>query len=725
MAINVSFNGATIFKPGAYSKTTIDLGGGFAIGPAGLIAVFGEADAGKPGAQEVDIKNNRFTADQLVSIRNKYRSGPIADAAAFLFAPAADAGIPSGAQTVWFYKTNNSTQATLSLATAYGTLTSQEWGVGGNRLTAEITLIGETAPTTTGAAFDEGALAGGETFSFTPNGDVSLTNTFTAVAVANNAAMVAAIANAGNWSLGAPSGFTAVVGGADAATTLTIALDADATANQNGYGRDFELTASAPMGLSAALTVAAVEPSVTLKLDQKRDDIQEEEAIGGSIVMSIGSDGTPGNTAASITVDASSIILLEDAVPTYTLIKSSFVTLKQIEDEINLKSGWTASISDTAFNQSSPDSLDEVAALGAFSAAGEQPARMKSDADAVAFFFENSSLVTIDSQSATGLPDSLTETSMTGGTKGATTPVDIINALDKFTKFHVNSLVPLFSRDATDDIADGLTEATSTYTIDGVHQAIKTHISLMKTTKKKSERQGYLALKDDFITSKSKAGDLADARLQLAIQDVRQADAQGNIRFFQPHMFSAILAGARGGAPIGEPMTFKFMNVSGARHTAQPLSTAEEDVNVDFDPDLQSDEAIQAGITFMESPQTGGFRVVVDNTTYGVDDSFIYNRANVLYAADIVAFNFRNAMEAAFVGKKNTVTVNDVIGTAESVLTAFLGQGVTVSTGDAPSGFKNLTARIEGNTIFVDVVVKIVEGIDFILSEITIQRASN
>ena len=49
MAINVTFNGATIYKPGAYSKTNIDLGGGFAVGPAGLIAVIGEADAGAPG----------------------------------------------------------------------------------------------------------------------------------------------------------------------------------------------------------------------------------------------------------------------------------------------------------------------------------------------------------------------------------------------------------------------------------------------------------------------------------------------------------------------------------------------------------------------------------------------------------------------------------------------------------------------------------------------------
>ena len=69
MAINVSFNGATIFKPGSYSRTTIDLGGGFPLSPTGIVAIFGEADAGAPGSAEVNIANNVFSPDQLGQIR--------------------------------------------------------------------------------------------------------------------------------------------------------------------------------------------------------------------------------------------------------------------------------------------------------------------------------------------------------------------------------------------------------------------------------------------------------------------------------------------------------------------------------------------------------------------------------------------------------------------------------------------------------------------------------
>src|ERR1051325_11026959 len=114
MAINVSFNGATIYKPGAYSKTSIDLGGGFPLSPTGIVAIFGEADAGAPGASETNIANNVFSPDQLPQIREKYRSGAILDACNFLFAPGADGAIPAGAQAVYIYKTNASVRAQLA-----------------------------------------------------------------------------------------------------------------------------------------------------------------------------------------------------------------------------------------------------------------------------------------------------------------------------------------------------------------------------------------------------------------------------------------------------------------------------------------------------------------------------------------------------------------------------------------------------------------------------------
>src|SRR6185369_6031940 len=140
-----------------------------------------------------------------------------------------------------------------------------------------------------------------------------------------------------------------------------------------------------------------------------------------------------------------------------------------------------------------------------------KPARLKKDAYDVAQFFLNSSNVSMLNQSETGLPDAAATLlgggiALSGGSLGATSTADIVNALTAFTKLRVNSVVPLFSRDASQDIADGLTDSASNYTILGIQQAVKTHLSLMATTKRKSERQGYMSLKDTYVNCKARAG---------------------------------------------------------------------------------------------------------------------------------------------------------------------------------------------------------------------------
>ena len=315
--------------------------------------------------------------------------------------------------------------------------------------------------------------------------------------------------------------------------------------------------------------------------------------------------------------------------------------------------------------------------------------------------------------------------SLSGGVLGGTSPADCVNALAAFQGIRLNSVVPLFSRDAVADIADSLTDPSSTYTLLGIQQAVKTHLSLTASTKNRSERQGYMSMKDTYANVAARAGLLADFREQLVFQDILQVNSLGNILWFQPWALACLVAGSRGGAPIGTPLTFKFMNCSGIRATAQPMSTPEVDIINDFDPSQDYDEAIQAGLTFLEAPQTGGFRIVVDNTTYGADANWVYNRGNVLYAADTVAYNFRNQLEAIYVGVKNTVKANEVQNVAAAVLATFLAQGITVSTTDAPNGYKQLQVQIVGNTINIQVTVKLVEGIDFILEQITLQRASS
>lgn len=728
MAINVSFNGATIYKPGAYSKISIDLSGGFPLGPTGLIAVFGESTRGKPGSAEADISKNFYTANQIAEAREKYGSGNLVDSLNFLFSPASDGAIPGGAQAVYIYKTNASTRASLALASAYGTVRSLEYGVGGNTITYRAAETAEVAGVKVGTAIDATAIAGGETLTLKVDGGAA--NVFTAPASITAAALQASLDNAANWSAGLPTDVTFAVSGIDTAAIITATQIVDANAEVNGYGRSFEISASAGLGLTDGLVVSSVETAMTVTVKQTRDLLQESDTLGGNIVLQGGYDGV--ETTATVQVSSSQVILTAGATVS-TFDKVAYGTLLQLVNAMNLTPDWTFELSSTLYNSLSPAVLDEVT-VGAKSsdAATVKPVRIKKDADEVADFFSQSSIADISAQASTGLMKPKSETALAGGVLGATSTASITSALAAFEQIRVNSVIPLFSRDAvigadtvSGDVVDNLTDTSSAYTILGIHQAVKTHCNLMSTTKSRSERQGYLSYKNDFNSSRDRAALLADQRMQMCIQDVRNIDSQGTIKWFQPWALACMLAGARAGSPVGTPMTFKFFNATGIRHTEQSMSTAEEDIVTDFNPASDVQAAIQSGITFLEAPQSGGIRCVVDNTTYQKDSNWVYNRANVMYAADVLSFDFRNQLENIFVGQKNTIKASEVKSVAASILATFLAQGITVATDEAPNGYKQLSVSINGNVITINAIVVLVEGIDFILNDITVTRVQS
>jgi hypothetical protein len=669
MAINVSFAGATIYRPGAYSKTNIDLGGNIPLGPAGLVAIFGEADAGTPGASEVDIARNFFTADRYAEARAKYRSGPILDALNFLFAPAADGAIANGAQTVWVYKTNASVRASRALiGTGWENtiVRAMEWGTGSNRVTLKIEAIGATRKIILSQKRDlivEDATVG-------DNAVITLTSPDKITVTANKVSVTVG-SDVTNF---------------DKAAYKTINQLVEDMRLIPGIGI---ITIGANLGQKSLDILDYVTAAGIVKMDayEVRQFFAESQ-IADLIITSGGTLGLPDAMVETVlkAVYASAVL----GVNTFTAVKPG-----SIGNNIALAFDETDTVSTVvaAWNTANPDNT-------------------------VTFTGDGAIVPSAQTVTLSGGIDGST------GEKGGTASHQINAALSKFQKFHVNFVVPLFSRDALEDIADELTESSSSYTIEGIHQDVKNHISLMKTTKKRSERQGFLSLKDSYANCVKQANVLADGRLQLMIQDVRQVDSLGSIKWIQPWALACMIAGARSGASIGLPLTFKFINCSGIRQTAQSMNTPEANIVFDFDPDTMYEDAIQNGITFLEAPTTGGFRVVVDNTTYGVDDNWVWNRGNVIYAADIVAYNFRNTMERRYVGVKNTVRASEVKSTAESVLATFLAQGITVSTGDAQNGFKDLSVRIEGNTIYITVTIKLVEGIDFVLNEITIQRAT-
>ena len=134
--------------PGAYPNITVQ-SQPTGLGQSGIIVIMGEA-AGGPSYQQVALKNNTFTPDQLAKVQNIYTSGQIVDAFSALTSPSNDANITGSANLIYIVKTNTGTHASAAIATSYGTLSDLNYGVAGNNYSYQVTsLQAEAAPTVT------------------------------------------------------------------------------------------------------------------------------------------------------------------------------------------------------------------------------------------------------------------------------------------------------------------------------------------------------------------------------------------------------------------------------------------------------------------------------------------------------------------------------------------------------------------------------------------------
>jgi hypothetical protein len=708
MAISKQFAGATIRKPGAYSVSNVSPAGGSASSTTGVLMVIGEADAGTPSSAE-GIQS--YSAAGFAALAAKYRTGPLVDAAKAALAPSLTPGV-NGAATILVYKTNASAQATYSLLDTYGTLTAKEYGVGGNRITYKTVLTAETPAAAVGSAAVTNFVGlDTETLIVAQNGAAPVTVTF---ASPTDMADVVSQIN---------SALTGIV--ASGASILTLTQTATANHQRDGFGHSFEIlatsTALAKLFLVAGLVVPAVEPAAAITVTQPRDGIIEANVVGGDIALMLGRSAVGSCTAATVTVSGTQITLAQTgATPaSVVLTYANYPLLGNLADAIAGIAGWSVSI--TAKNRLLPSTvLDYVSTVGAFSAAGDEPARIKMDAYEVAQMFAASSLVAISAQAVKGLPDAEGPASLTGGAKGASATSDFANALQAALAQDLNVIVPAISQDATADITAGITDPASTYDIEAVHALLVSHLNLRGDIQNRREAQGVVGYR---VPTKEaafeQAAGLNEYALQLVMQDVLVVDATNTLAWKQPHVMAALIAGIRVGTPIGEPETFKYLAVSGVGHYVNPTTGA---VGGDFNPQTDYDDAISAGVTFAE-PNAGAYRIVVDNTTYGIDQSFVFNRGSVVEASQYIAKTIRSDAEQTFVGRKTTVaTASSIKNRIRSQLINLFNAQILSPSTDAPQGFVEDTfiVTVEGNTATVQLECKPVQGLDFIFITFTL-----
>jgi hypothetical protein len=457
---------------------------------------------------------------------------------------------------------------------------------------------------------------------------------------------------------------------------------------------------------------SAVERQIDLALTRKQDNISENIIAGGEIGLKVGYKGY----SCSISIDSTSITVnykLTDVSNTVTVVLGfdAYPTIADVAAYLNSLSGFSAAPGNAVLGNLPSSALDASvwgainATYDAGSSSGAQTCRIKTDAYRLRQAIAGSYLAEFSSTPLGSLPAGVaTDTFLANGSKGGTTVADITAAIDSLEQLRCNFVVPCFSRDATLDKADGLTDTASTYEIDAINAAIKTHVHKMSGMKTKRNRQAFLSKRSDFNTVKESSANIASHRCMMAFQDVKSA-VSGSIVQYQPYIGAALAASMQAGA-FYKSIVRKQVNVTGCLQAAGDWT---------YNLDSKVEDALKAGLNPIKKAEEGGFVWVSDQTTYGKDNKNFYNSIQMVYAGDIVALTTAQRMERAFVGQSvSDVSAAVAVSYLDSIMADFLRLKLIAPSSDAPLGYKNAKVVIEGAVMRVSVEVKISGSIYFI-----------
>ncbi len=475
----------------------------------------------------------------------------------------------------------------------------------------------------------------------------------------------------------------------------------------NGTAVSWISTASVPYLLTSSSEYAS-----KLIIARQTDGVSEEVVAGGSVVLKLGYAGTTATATITNTKLTTSVVGGNGDDLDITL--KDFKTVADLANYINSQTGYTCAVGNTLLGQQllvkAGNSVLDQGTYGIASDVAATPGRIKRDAYA---FFQALSTTSILTQLGTttveqadsGLPEVQATFYLSGGSKGGSTGAQVAAAIDALEKVKGNFVITCFARDASADIEDDLTESSSSYVIDDINAAVKTHVLKMSTIKRRRNRQGFVAKKDTFLAAKEAANNLSCFRLALCPQDFKTVASDSTITQFGGYIGAALAAGMQA-AGFYRSIMHKGINCSGVLMA---------DGSYHDQDDTQVEDALKNGLLVAERVDTGGFRWVSDQTTYAADSNFVYNSVQAIYAADTVSLTTAQRMEKAFVGQSLAdVSAAVALTYLKAIMSDLKRLKLLASSDDAPLGFRNAVIKIQGNAMIVSIEIKLATAIAFI-----------
>jgi len=497
----------------------------------------------------------------------------------------------------------------------------------------------------------------------------------------------------------------------------------------NGETQPFLVNAGFVSTSVAAKTInSAAERQVRFAISRQSDGkVFPNTAVGGRVVLELSYNGT--TALLSIT----KLGRLQTTVTGGTganldIPLNKYATMGDLVGFINAKTGYKARVPNPQLASLSPRTvLDQVTDVGI--CAGHDVAsyagHIKSDyADVSKLFADNFGLVAFQANTAlpayVGLPDAQsTPVFLTGGTTGSTSNASILEALDAALKIEVTQVVPLFSRDASEDVLDGLTEPASSYSIESINLALRSHVATASTVDYRKERFGVASFHASFEDTKNAVATWSSERMQTTFQMVRAVAADGNSVWFAPWMAACMIAAGRVQSALGTSMLRKSFNMSEIKHLGA-TSIYSDSLVIDFDPDTKElDQAIEAGLLVFKAVTGFGIRLESpDLSTRSRENdpkAWFYERISVQFVLDEVLKTSRATLDN-FIGNR----FSDV---SSSVIRKSLGDVLSLFVaGGALRGFSIDKITQTGTTYACTLSVKPTEAVEFITLDVLAQR---
>jgi hypothetical protein len=419
---------------------------------------------------------------------------------------------------------------------------------------------------------------------------------------------------------------------------------------------------------------------------------------------------TGAGSAATMTINATSLTttVTGAAGDSVTLNFTDYPTLAQVIQAISATGKYAITSLVTNSNSFSSAQLDAVTTVDIKTALTTVYAK---NADITNWINANSQQISATyTAGAVAYTGPLVATPLAGGTRGTSANTDWATGFTALSTTRINQMVPLASADAT--------TAQGTWTIVSVLAALVAYAKQASSTAGQNEVQAWAGISGTLTASITAANLQNSEHLELFIeksQRVRTSD--GSVIFFPEWATAVVAAGMRAGAPLGEPLTWKYANVLGVSSDSSWSETNTSNVaNLTLN-----------GITVLNTVKGKGFRFDKVVTTFTKQNNDAYTEETIVQIWKLVSYNIRSALQDAFVGRGGTLDrVSTVPSIVESVMSPLKTAGAitdSIVNGTRLNAWRSVTWTLNGDTMTVSLIVTPTPGINYVLNTIVLVPA--